>query len=245
MSDKVLSVFKISKPIIGMLHLNGASDAKIHELAKFEIEVLYKNGIDAILAENYFGTAKDVEWALSYLRDNYSEKIYGVNILGGTEIAFKLAAEFNAAFIQVDSVCGHLAHDDDLKFAEDLNALRNSSNAFLLGGVRFKYKPVNSGRALDEDLTLGKGRCDAVVVTGSGTGIGTKLEKIREFKKFLQDFPLFVGAGMTDETCREQLAIADGAIVGSYFKHGGRDDEPISPERVKRFMNIVNSFRLA
>ena len=38
-----LSVFKISKPIIGMLHLNGASDAEIHELAKFEIETLYKN----------------------------------------------------------------------------------------------------------------------------------------------------------------------------------------------------------
>ena len=119
---------------------------------------------------------------MNYLRDNYSEKIYCVNILGGSEIAFKLAAEFNAAFIQLDSVCGHLAHDD-LKFAKDLNALRSSSNAFLLGGVRFKYQPVNSGRAFDEDLTLGKGRCDALVVTGSGTGIGTKLNAFIEYPR--------------------------------------------------------------
>ena len=51
----------------------------------------------------------------------------------------------------------------------------------LLGGVRFKYQPVHSGRTLEEDLRIGMERCDAIVCTGEGTGIPTPLGKVEEF----------------------------------------------------------------
>ena len=54
------------KFIIGMLHLNGDSKQRIHDLAKFEIEALYSNGVDAVLAENYFGTARDNKKIIPY-----------------------------------------------------------------------------------------------------------------------------------------------------------------------------------
>ena len=114
---------------------------------------------------------------------------------------------------------------------------------FLLGGVRFKYQPVRSGRSVEQDLMLGKQRCDAVVVTGAGTGINTELEKIRLFREVLGDFPLIVGAGMTEENFREQLSIADGAIIGSWFKRDGITEAPVDPERVRRFMEIVREMR--
>ena len=233
-------IFKINKFIIGMLHLHGVGERQIHERAKFEIDALYSNGVDAVLAENYFGTALDVEWALDYLNNNYKDKIYGVNILGSLELAFKLANKYNAAFIQVDSVCGHLTPLDDLKFTKNLKALRADSQAFLLGGVRFKYQPVKSGRSLTEDLNLGAERCDAIVVSGSGTGVSAELDKIIEFRKILgNNFPLVIGSGVDNANCREQLEIADGAIIGSYFKQGGHDGAPIAPERVKNLMSII------
>ena len=109
--------------------------------------------------------------------------------------------------------------------------------------MRFKYQPVRSKRSVEEDLTIGKDRCDAVVVTGAGTGINTGMGKIQQFRQCLGDSPLFVGAGMTAETCREQLSVADGAIVGSWFKEDGRTDAPVDPDRVKKLMNIVKQLR--
>ncbi|MBQ4431832.1 MAG: hypothetical protein II877_10035, partial [Synergistaceae bacterium] len=77
----------------------------------------------------------------------------------------------------------------------------------------------------------------------SGTGKNTDMKKIRLFRDALGDFPLFVGAGMTEETCREQLSIADGAIVGTWFKQNGRTSSPIDSDRVRRFMDIVKQVR--
>ncbi|MBQ7593481.1 MAG: hypothetical protein IJU48_03890 [Synergistaceae bacterium] len=243
MNEKIIDTFHIDKPIIGMLHLNGFTQENVHDLAKREIETMYANGVDAVLVENYYGTADDCAWALEYLSSQYSGKIYGVNILGNSELAFSLAREYNAAFIQIDSVCGHLTQKQDEIFSRKLAGLRKNSSAFLLGGVRFKYQPVKSGRTVEEDLLIGKYRCNAVVVTGAATGESTDIKKIKLFREVLGNFPLIVGAGMNDENCREQISIADGAIVGTYFKQNGETHNPIDPERVKRLMAIVKEVR--
>ena len=256
--QKVLQVFRAVKPVAAMLHLGGSEQEPARDRAKREIEVLYGNGVDAILAEDYFGSPDDVEWALGYLRSNYPYHVYGLNLLGDPEKAFALAVQYGASFVQMDSVCGHLrpgvhmrGHDKpallartcDGDFAERLAELRAAYPVFLLGGVRFKYQPVRSKRSVEEDLRIGMGRCDAVVVTGEGTAVRTDTGKIRQFRDTLGDFPLFVGAGMTAESCAEQLALSDGAIVGSWFKQDGVTAAPVDPERVKRFMDTVKAVR--
>ena len=258
MNKSIMETFRIDKPILAMLHLGGFTSDGVHEQAKREIAYFYENGVDAILAEDYFGSPNDVEWALDYLHSNYADHIYGLNLLSDPEKGFTLAKQYGAAFMQIDSVCGHLrpgyhmsGYDKpnlirktcDGDFAERLAGLRAAYPVFLLGGVRFKYQPVRSKRSVEEDLAIGKERCDAVVVTGEGTGMLTDMEKIRRFRTALGDFPLFVGAGMTAETCRDQLAIADGAIIGSWFKQNGRTEAPVDPERVKQLMRIVKEAR--
>lgn len=229
-------VFGVDKPIIGMLHLSGYGRDKILENAKREIEIMYRSGVNAILVENYFGDRVDVENALRYLHASYPDKVYGVNMLGFPEMAFELARKYGAKFVQMDSVCGHLAPGYEKPFLKKLEALRGDGDIFLLGGVRFKYQPVMSQRTLEEDLKLGMERCDAIVVTGAGTGISTDLEKIKIFHSVLGDFPLIVGEGMTAETAQEQLAFSDGAIVGSYFKEYGEAEYPVDEARVKEFV---------
>ena len=258
MKGHIAGVFHTDKPILAMLHLNGFTPDRVHEWAKREIEQFYSNDIDAVLVEDYFGTLPDVEWALDYLKTNYGDHVYGVNLLSDPEKGFRLARQYGAAFLQMDSVCGHLRpgshmsgynkpnlHEKtcDEDFAERLAELREEYPLFLLGGVRFKYQQVRSGRTTEEDLIIGKERCDAVVVTGAGTGMDTGIEKILQFRDALGDFPLFVGAGMTAETCEKQLMIADGAIVGSWFKQDGITEAPVDPERVKQFMKIVKAVR--
>lgn len=229
-------VFDVDKPIIGMLHLSGYGRDRILENAKREIESMYRNGVNAVLVENYFGDRVDVENALKYLQENYADKVYGVNMLGFPERAFDLARKYGAKFVQMDSVCGHLEPNYEKPFLKKLETMRGDGDIFLLGGVRFKYQPIRSGRSLEEDLKLGMERCDAIVVTGEGTGISTDLEKIKTFRSILGDFPLIVGAGMTAETAQEQLAYSDGAIVGSYFKEYGEAEYPVDEERVKEFV---------
>lgn len=229
-------VFGAEKPIIGMLHLSGYGREKVLENAKREIDIMYRSGVHAVLVENYFGDRVDVENALKLLQKEYPHKVYGVNMLGFPEMAFDLARKYGARFVQMDSVCGHLEPSYERPFLKKLDAMRGDGDIFLLGGVRFKYQPVRSGRSLEEDLRLGMERCDAIVVTGAGTGVSTDLEKIKTFRSVLGDFPLIVGAGMTAETAQEQLTYSDGAIVGSDFKEYGKAEYPVDEARVKEFM---------
>lgn len=113
----------------------------------------------------------------------------------------------------------------------------------ILGGVRFKHQPILSGRSLEEDLRLGMQRCDAIVVTGEGTGMNTSIEKIRQFRDLMGDFPLVVGAGLTAQTVPEQLSVGDGAIVGSTFKEGRKAKGEVCKAYVEEFMEQVRKLR--
>lgn len=70
------------KPVIAMLHLKGDSPKEIMARMVKETEIYYKNGVDAVLIENYFGSTENCIQALDYLHKNMPDKHYGVNILG-------------------------------------------------------------------------------------------------------------------------------------------------------------------
>ncbi len=108
-------------------------------------------------------------------------------------------------------------------------------NVSVLGGVWPKYYRPVEGSDLKEDLTKAKMLCDAIVVTGSGTGMETPIDKIKTFREIVSDFPLIIGAGVTSDNI-ENLEVADGAIIGSYFKNGNTTSK-VDRELVKLFMN--------
>lgn len=82
-----------------------------------------------------------------------------------------------------------------------------------------------------------------MVVTGAATGVATDAGKIARFRKALGGFPLVVGAGMTAESCREQLAIADGAIAVTWVKEEGDTHRPVDPQRARTLMRAVREVR--
>ncbi len=231
-------IFPKGKAVIAMLHLKGVCLEDRMDRAKWEIEIYYRNGVDAVLVENYYGSESDCEWVLEYLQKSYPEKIYGVNILGNAPLAFELAERYGAKFVQLDSVSGHLAPSQEKTFEKKLTDLRSSGKVLVFGGVRFKYQPVLSGRTVEEDLEIGKQRCDAIVVTGKSMGKygETPEEKILQFRDALGDFPLVTGAGITLDNVRHTLSLCDGVIVGSWFKQRHRADGEVKEKYVRQIM---------
>lgn len=238
-TSKFEEVFKNRKPVIGMLHLRGKSPLEVVDIARRETEIMYGAGVAAVLVEDYFGDKTDVENTLKMLQQEFAGCVYGVNVLSSFTKSYDLALAYGAKFMQTDSICGHLWPKDEPEFEQMVAENRKKGDLFVLGGVRFKYQPVLSGRSLAEDLDRGRRLCDAIVVTGDATGMDTGMGKIREFRQFLGDFPLIVGAGLTAETCVEQLSVADGGIVGTYFKENGVTKRPMDPVRVNEFMETV------
>lgn len=236
---RFLELFKNGKPIIGMIHSNSSFEMNALELAKKEIEIYLKYGVYPLI-ENYFGSSNDCEDILSWMQSQHPDAIYGVNILGDSREAFHLAEKYGASFIQIDSVCGHLKAEEDESYTKRLKEMRDEFDVVLLGGVRFKYQPVRSGRSVEEDLILGSQRCDAVVCTGEGTGIPTPIGKLEEFKSVLRDFPVVVGAGITLDSAKETMRKADGAIVGSWFKDGHQDVGNVREDYVKQFIENLS-----
>jgi len=78
---------------------------------------------------------------------------------------------------------------------------------------------------------------DGVIVTSKFTGIHpdkTDLLKAKSATKL----PILIGSGMTAENIHEYLPLADGFIVGSYFRKAGKFLEKLEPERLRRFMEV-------
>lgn len=231
-------LFPTGKPVLGMLHLGGETPAERIATALQEARIMDAAGFDGVIVENYFGDIADVEAVLQSLADESLRCRVGINILGNTEMAFVLADRYRVDFIQVDSVSGHLPPDEDAAYARRLTELRAGCDAVLLGGVRFKYMPVRSGRTEAEDLRIGITRCDAIVVTSDATGQPTDMDKVRRFRDALGPVtPLLIGAGLTPENVADRFSAADGGIVGSWLKDNHQDNGRISPKHVKIFLD--------
>lgn len=236
---KFKNVFKNKKPVIGMIHTGRDDETSMLDLAKKEIGIYLKYGVVPLI-ENYFGSDEDCADVLRWMHNVHPDAIYGVNILGDAQWAFELAHKYGAKFIQIDSVCGHLKPEHEPYYVERLNKNRKTYGVAVLGGVRFKYQPVFSGRTTAEDLLLGTERCDAIVCTGTGTGIETPMDKVEQFKATVGDFPVIVGAGVTLETAKETMSKSDGMIVGSWFKFGHNASNMVNESYVKEFMETLS-----
>lgn len=238
-----LGLFKQKKPIIAMIHLKGESEEEIQARARNEISIYVEEGVDAIMMENYYGDYIQLEKAIEYITSLNLEIPIGVNCLNVDSMGFHLANKYQLAIIQVDSVVGHVKSRDEATLQTFFDLERMNTKACLIGGVRFKYQPLLSEKSLEEDLFIATTRCDAIAVTQNATGEETSMEKIKEFKDNLGDFPLVVAAGVTDENVIRQLEICDAAIVGSNFKDTRKDTGDVSRENVRHFMKIVNVYR--
>jgi hypothetical protein len=228
--NKFRDLFPVDKPVIGMIHLAGEGKEKIRRALE-ELSIYEEEGVNGAIIEDYYGSVEDVFEALG--QSSGLNIVRGVNVLRNPYSGFRLAQDFGAKFVQFDSV---QTKDLGLKLYEEQRA--KYPEIVVLGGVGFKYI-APTGNSLEVDLRDGKLRCEAIVTTGSGTGVETPIQKLREYKKLLGEFPLIVGAGVNLQNVYEQLQICNGAIIGSCFKPNGNTYDFVDRKRVRALMDIV------
>ncbi len=256
------------KPIIGMVHcapLMGTVGyegdmRKVIREAVSDAKKLEQGGIDAILIENH--SDRPVGQFLSFEQTcAFAALIQAVSM--EISIPFGVAASFcdyksaiaiaaatGASFIRcpvfTDTVvtsCGVIGPCafDLMRYRKQLCA----ENVAILADVQVKYShPVCSNISLEESaVSAAMGGADAVIITGSRTGGKTPTDEVQRVKKCVE-IPVLIGSGFCEETVDEQLAIADGVIVGSACKEGGIVTNPVSQERTASLMKKVNCRRV-
>ena len=83
---------------------------------------------------------------------------------------------------------------------------------------------------------------DGVIVTGARTTEPPRLAELRQAGKHAR-VPVLIGSGMTPENIKAYFPLADGFIVGSTFREGGRFLGRLDPCRLETFMRVFRSLR--
>ena len=86
-------------------------------------------------------------------------------------------------------------------------------------------------------------KADALCVSGLTAGVETDQQILKEVKDAVKDTVVLANTGCRIDNMEKQLAVADGAVVGTTFKYDGVFENGVDKERVLRFMDKVHSCR--
>jgi membrane complex biogenesis BtpA family protein len=85
---------------------------------------------------------------------------------------------------------------------------------------------------------------DAILIAGSMAGAEPEISLVQQAKEAVGDqVPVLLNTGARRENIRKFLSVADGVIVGSSLKVDGKTWNPVDPDRVKAFMEVVRELR--
>jgi predicted TIM-barrel enzyme len=80
-------------------------------------------------------------------------------------------------------------------------------------------------------------------VSGATAGSPTDAAALRKVKSAAGAVPVFVNTGVRADNVASQLEIADGAIVGTYFKEDGVFENRAQQHRVEELIDAARAFR--
>ncbi len=260
-------LFKNKKPLIGCIHLLALPGApgyqgsmkKVIETAVREAEIFYKYGIDGLIIENFRdhpfypdalppSTIAAMTAVTCEVVKVFSGPV-GVNALrNDAKSALSISAASEAQFIRVNVHIGAAVTDQGIiegKAHETLRLRKNLDERILiLADVAVKHASYLGNRTISDetnDLST-RGMADAIIVTGAHTGGEANAGELALIKK-CTNLPVLLGSGITLENIEKFYNLADGFIVGSYFKKNGTANNLVEENRVKKFLEIYRLLR--
>ena len=79
---------------------------------------------------------------------------------------------------------------------------------------------------------------NGVIITGKSTGETADINEINLVKSSVK-IPVLVGSGITDKNILNYYNIADGFIIGSYFKKDGNWKNEPDKDRIKKLVSKI------
>lgn len=261
-----MKIFAVRKPLIGMVHLlplPGSPRARrweeVLERALKDARALARGGADGLLLEN-FG---DVPFAAQNVEPHVPALLavavgevrratrlpVGVNVLrNDAKAALAAALAGGADFIRVNVHVG-TAFTDQGQIegrADETMRYRRAigCRAAVFADVWVKHaRPAGGGdvAAAAREVAY-RGLADVLLVTGAETGVPPDPERLRTVRRAVPDRPVYVASGVDLERV-ETFREADGFIVGTALKRGGRPGAPADPVRVRRLAQAIRAIR--
>lgn len=170
----------------------------------------------------------------------------GFNVLrNDARAALALCAVCDGAFIRVNVHTGAMLTDQGLIEGNAYETLRYRHRvcpgAQIFADVHVKHA-VPLGNWSIEDAardTVERGLADALIVSGAGTGLQADLADVERVRRTAPTTRILLGSGTTLANVRAFLPAADGFIVGSSLKLGGKLSNPIDPKRVAALARAI------
>lgn len=254
----------MTKLLVGMLHLPPLPGAprsrkslkEIEDRVLEEARILLDAGFEHAIVENFGDvpfykervdatTVASMTRIAAAIRRELPGLGLGINVLRNDALsALSIASAVEAAFIRVNVHVGATATDQGViegRAAETLrlrSSLAASATVAIWADVHVKHgKSLSHASIVDEAKdAVERGCADALIVSGPATGTATSLDELRSVKALVLGVPVLVGSGVTDSNAGDYLEVADGVIVGTSLKEGGRTTSPLDPGRARRFV---------
>jgi membrane complex biogenesis BtpA family protein len=171
----------------------------------------------------------------------------GFNVLrNDARAALALCAACSGVFVRVNVLCGAMLTDQGLIEGDAHGTLRYrkqiSPGAQIFADVHVKHAVPLGDWSIEDAArdTLERGLADALIASGKGTGMATEVADVERVRRACPDAKILIGSGVTAENARDYLRLADGVIVGSSLKKGGRLSNPVDARRVAALARALN-----
>jgi membrane complex biogenesis BtpA family protein len=253
-----------SKTLIGVVHLRPlpgsprwAGDIKeVIKLAIQDARAYEKGGADALFIEN-FGDVPFTKSAVGpetiaamavagrAVRDAVSLPL-GFNVLrNDARAALALCAVCNGNFIRVNVHTGAMLTDQGLIEGNAFETVRYRQqlrpDVAIFADVHVKHAvPLGNWKIGDSarDATE-RGLADALIVSGTGTGVAANEQDLADVRAACPNAKILLGSGITAANLEKYRALADGFIVGTSLKLGGKLASLVDPKRVAALVKVL------
>ena len=245
------------KVLIGVVHLQplpGAPRwqgglAKLMEFAVNDAKAYERGGAHAVFVENFGdvpftrgAVGPETVAAMAAAGRAVREAVrlpIGFNVLrNDARAALALCAACGGSFIRVNVLSGAMVTDQGVIEGDAHSILRYRKAicpaALIFADVQVKHA-VPLGQLPIEIAardTVERGLADALIVSGTGTGVAAELADVERVRAACPETPLLIGSGVTPANARDYLCCAEAVIVGTYVKRGGRVANPVDAARV-------------
>ena len=267
-------LYKVKKPVIAMLHLDPLpgdvrwnredSMVKVLEHAKQDLNALQEGDVDAVLISNEFSlpyeghvdhaNSSAMAYVIGAMRNDFRIP-FGVDCIGDGMTTIELAAVTGASFVREGFSGAHVGHNrlSSVSLTKILKRRKELGSEH----IRMLYflNPEADKNLNDRPYDLQARSLifeaipDGLCVSADGAGMDVNDSLLKKVKSVSPDTAVFCNTGCKPETIEAKLSVADGAVVGTYFKADGKFMDAdhrnvrIDPDRVKKLMGVVRAFR--
>ena len=269
--DPLKTIFHRPKPIIGMIHLaplpgapryDGQPVEEIYAAGVTDALTMSEAGIDGIIVENAFDlpfarpeaigpeTVAALTAACLRVREAVDLPIGITCVANGVIPALAIAKAVGAGFIRANQwVNAYVANEgfingpagEALRYRSAIGA--QEVRVFADVHVKFGAHAITWDRTTSEQARDAEFfDADLLIASGQRTGSPTDTSEVRAIRAGTS-LPVIVGSGLDVGNAAELLSVADGAIVGSSLKAGGKWWNPVDPVVTKELMEVVRTVR--